>query len=1563
MYRLKPHLFFCTSLLVWAVIILGWPATVYAGIYDSNTEITYTEYWVDHEEFIGKCSEPEPGGDEFYIEPTAGCQITLDFSISEDLNLVNKVEIYLDLWRNHVDQRAQFKINNGPWRKPNVGDDWSRTPYVAEVPLTDFWQDDNTITFKGIGYHVHDIAFRVYGAASLSAPTGSLGNVKDDGSTKSLSSGGVLNVNGDQLELSATVSSDAELLEFHAYYDGYDEDNDGIFRDWHNLGRNNWHPGGTDEFSSEAALGGTINHVGTVAVGGAGTYSITWDIPHIINQNGVKFKIRVLDANGNVREAAGGVSASFELKRNFPVVYFINPSFEDIILWHDGDYDPTASSTVNLPILADFDAGYLIGAYWLRPNIYFNGDPLTFANRYNAFPNHPGAPDEWTLSILSIGNTGSGYIPFAKLQSGENSFLFENRTSAWGAFVENPGPMVVLRGKSSPPSDTTAPSLISNSPADNATGIAVDTNITLRLVDYNSGLNLNSFNLNVNGTNLPFNDSRISRVGSDYDTTFIYDPSTDFSQGENVTVTVNVSDLAGNAMSAESFSFKITEPDFDPPIISNVQCVPGSDKLTLVWTTDEMANSTVNYGLTAALGSTVSDPTLVTAHSVEITGLSSETEHHFQIVSDDSSGNSTIEPAAATLTCTTAGPSSLQSDDFNACALDTTLWTYIDPIGDVTMSATSRQIKFEIPANSDHDVWTGGNNSARIMQVANNATFEIDTKFETGITAQKQIQGIIIEEDSDTYLRISFGMDNVGTVRIYAFYLDGGSATEKLSGNGRPLDSSVDPSGPLYLRVWRQSPTLWTIFYSGDGVTWLQGGGYDFTQALNVTAVGAFAGNASGAQAYTSIVDYFFRTDLPISPEDATALQLGTSVSPINKGSITSSASCGNPVQLTATPMPGWSFDSWTSLQGSTMTTTNPISITFPYSEVVTANFVQDYYEIFTNVEDGLDGQTGGSITVSDPSSPSGYEYNQLVTITAAPSIGWQFDGWAGDVNGSSLSTTLTMTNNRSVTANFSRIPYAIDISITGQGEVISNPTSGPYHYNDLVSLLAVAEPGWTFDSWSGAVTGNSTTVDLTIDGNESISAVFTQDQYVLSVSNSGTGSGAVEIDPAASSYTHGDVVTLTANASSGSTFAGWSGAGLSGSNASVTLTMEQSESVVAEFTQNYYTVTLGATNGGTIILSPSNDPKGYVYNEIATVSALASSGYEFLNWTGALSGSTSPALLTVTGTQTVGAVFRLIPVQSVSYTLTVSSSEGGLANPMGGIYPENTLVELTATANEGFAFVNWTDGTGQELSTAKTLAVMMDGDKVVKANFEVVKVGEFTLTQSVTGSGSIMSNPTGGSFQAGTEVTLTAVPQLGWSFAGWSGSTSGSDETIKLIINGNSEVTANFTQNRYAISTVVVGNGSVAISAAADAQGYVYNEQATLVATPDEGWTFAGWEISGGRATGENPATLAVADNTVVTATFVEESNTVSGMSVESEGLGEVQMTPQKSAYTMGEEITLTAVPMQGWRFVRWDINIPLASGVDRDATVTVKAADDMNIRAIFERAGAELFLPIINS
>ena len=92
--------------------------------------------------------------------------------------------------------------------------------------------------------------------------------------------------------------------------------------------------------------------------------------------------------------------------------------------------------------------------------------------------------------------------------------------------------------------------------------------------------------------------------------------------------------------------------DSTPPTLGSIVATPSASGATVSWATDEPADSQVDYGATAAYGSSSTrDSSMVNAHSVVLGGLSSATLYHFRVRSRDAAGNLA---AGADLTFTTA---------------------------------------------------------------------------------------------------------------------------------------------------------------------------------------------------------------------------------------------------------------------------------------------------------------------------------------------------------------------------------------------------------------------------------------------------------------------------------------------------------------------------------------------------------------------------------------------------------------------------------------------------------------------------------------------------------------------------------------------------------------------------------------------------------------------------------------------------------------------------------------------------------------------------------------------
>ena len=208
------------------------------------------------------------------------------------------------------------------------------------------------------------------------------------------------------------------------------------------------------------------------------------------------------------------------------------------------------------------------------------------------------------------------------------------------------------------------------------------------------------------------------------------------------------------------------------------------------------------------------------------------------------------------------------------------------------------------------------------------------------------------------------------------------------------------------------------------------------------------------------------------------------------------------------------------------------------------------------------------------------YQHNAQVTLNAAAAGGWTFGTWGGACSGGSPSCTLTMSQNQTVSATFTQLSYQLSVTTSGQGSVTSSDGSincpgnctHTYLSNTVVTLNSVPAQGWSLNAWGGACSGNSPTCVVTMTGDATVSAAFTQNHYTLTTSISGQGSitstdGNINC-PGTCTHTYLSLTQVTLNAAPthGWTFAGWSGA-CSGTG-SCQLTMLGNYGVSAYFIQ-----------------------------------------------------------------------------------------------------------------------------------------------------------------------------------------------------------------------------------------------------------------------------------------------------------------------------------------------------------------------------------------------------------
>jgi hypothetical protein len=304
-----------------------------------------------------------------------------------------------------------------------------------------------------------------------------------------------------------------------------------------------------------------------------------------------------------------------------------------------------------------------------------------------------------------------------------------------------------------------------------------------------------------------------------------------------------------------------------------------------------------------------------------------------------------------------------------------------------------------------------------------------------------------------------------------------------------------------------------------------------------------------------------------------------------------------------------------------------------------------------------------------------------------------------------------------------------------------------------------------------------------------------------------------------------------------------------------------------------------------------------------------------------------------------------ILPVLEVN-TTTNGSGSVNVSPPLSGqsdAYLYGDQITLTATPSNGWLFDGWSgDLTGSNNPETLTLT----GDSTITANFIL---DQFTITGDVSGAGTISWEPVKEYYSFDDIVFFTADATSGWIFTGWSGDLSGSDSPESLKIDGNKAVTANFAQV-CSLVVSVVGGGTV--SKEPD-QPYICGQEVELTAIPNNDWTFTGW--TGDVNSTSNPETLTLDTDKVVSANFAEGAYVINTTQT---GSGIVTVEPDQTTYAYGQNVTISAIPDGGWRFLSWGGDL---SGTQSPFALTV--TDHLNIVSHFGDRNNDIFVPYITS
>jgi len=263
-------------------------------------------------------------------------------------------------------------------------------------------------------------------------------------------------------------------------------------------------------------------------------------------------------------------------------------------------------------------------------------------------------------------------------------------------------------------------------------------------------------------------------------------------------------------------------PDTTPPVISNIAA--GSitaNSAIITWTTDELSNSVVDYGLTTSYGSTTSNSTNVTSHSISLAGLSASTLYHYRVSSTDPSNNTAT---SGDNTFTTSAPptstlvESFTDGNFTANPVwggTTSTWQIVASSDVAAGAANSSTLRLNV---------TSGVSGTQYLQTQRTSawgtsqswSFWLGRRAQAATSANYSVVWLWANETNltsstvDGY-RVRFGDDSGGD-NIVLQSITNGTATDILTSTGTAPNGLTDIG--FMVRVTRTSGSVWTVYTS-----------------------------------------------------------------------------------------------------------------------------------------------------------------------------------------------------------------------------------------------------------------------------------------------------------------------------------------------------------------------------------------------------------------------------------------------------------------------------------------------------------------------------------------------------------------------------------------------------------------------------------------------------------------------------------------------------------------------------------------------------------------------------
>ena len=343
----------------------------------------------------------------------------------------------------------------------------------------------------------------------------------------------------------------------------------------------------------------------------------------------------------------------------------------------------------------------------------------------------------------------------------------------------------------------------------------------------------------------------------------------------------------------------------------------------------------------------------------------------------------------------------------------------------------------------------------------------------------------------------------------------------------------------------------------------------------------------------------------------------------------------------------------------------------------------------------------------------------------------------------------------------------------------------GSYTAGTVVTVEATPSEGYSFTNWTenGTLVSSNPQFTFAINSNRTLVANFELQNFAVNVVANPEAGGTVDGE---GTYYYNETATVNATEATGYDFINWAiEDDIVSTDAAYSFTVTSDVDLTANFELQSFTVAASADpqEGGSLTGAGT-----YLYNETATLTAIPSMGYDFVNWTeeGTIVSEEPEYATVITSDRTFVAHFEL---QSFTISVTADPVEGGNVSGA-GVYLYNQQVTVSAIPETGYEFVNWMED-GIEVSTEEQYSFNITESRSLVAHFELRTFLIQAAADPVSG-GTIEG---GGTYSYNETATVKAIAEPHYEFINWTenGDVISTDMEYSLMVTDNHWLIAHF--------------------------------------------------------------------------------------------------------------------------------------------------------------------------